>query len=140
MVKWLGSPQGVTVPPGGGFGGSGAVAGAWEFSPLRLAQQPAEVGPGSPYHDSPHGKGDPLWQCAHQLLHPLHHGSGVCHVQEQGHIEGGPAWRQGGLRILLLDQGQESAENQRHWSLRALLATSSSPGFPITGLGSGKSC
>lgn len=72
------------------------------------------MGPGSPRHDSPHGEGDPLRQRSHQLLHLLYHGSGVCAFREQGHVEGGPAWRQGGLRILLLDQGQEPAENQRH--------------------------
>lgn len=77
MFKHLESPLGALVP-GGGFGGSGAVAGAWEFSPLRLAQKPAEVGPGSPYHDSAHGEGDLLWQCSQQPLHLLHHGSGVC--------------------------------------------------------------
>lgn len=133
MVKRLGSPPGASVPGGGGLV-IRAMAGAWEFSPLRLAQQPAEVGPGIPYHDSSHGEGDPLWQCSHQLLHPLHHGLAVCHVQdEEGHVESGPARRQGGLRILLLNQGQEPAENQRHWSLRALLAPFSSPGFPSLG-------
>lgn len=104
--------------PRHGFGRSRGC----ECSPVRLSQQPAEVGPGSPYHDSPHGEGDPLWQRSHQLLHLLHHGLGVGAIWEQGHIEGGPARRQGGLGILLLDQGQEPAENQRRWSCRALVA------------------
>lgn len=111
--------------PRGGFGRSRGC----EFSPVRLAQQPAEVGPGSPRHDSPHREGDPLRQRSHQPLHLLHHGSGIGAVWEQGHIEGGPAWRQGSLRILLLNQGQEPAENQRHWSCRALLAFFSFPGL-----------
>lgn len=106
------------------------MAGAWAFSPLRLAQQPAEVGPGSPRHDSPHGEGDPLRQHSHQPLHLLHHGSGVCPVWEQGLVESGPARRQGGLRILLLNQGQEPAENQRRWTLRGSLAPPSPPGSP----------
>ena len=50
-----------------------------------------------------------------------------CLIWEKGQVEGGPAWRQGCLRILLLDQGQEPAENQRCWAFRA---PSSSPGFP----------
>ena len=103
------------------------MAGAWESSPLRLAQQPAEVGPGSPHHDSPHREGDLLWQSFHQPLHLLYHGSGIRPLWEQGQVEGGPAWRQGYLRILLLDQGQEPAENQRCCPFRA---PSSSPGFP----------
>ena len=45
---------------GVGLEGVGAVAGAWAFSPVRLGQQPAEVGPGGPCHDSQHGEGHPL--------------------------------------------------------------------------------
>ena len=75
--------------------------------PVRLAQQPAEVGPGGPGHDNPHGEGHLLWHCSHQLLHLLHHGLGVCPIWEQGQVDGSPAWRQGYLKILLLDQGQE---------------------------------
>ena len=112
---------------GVGLEGVGAVAGAWAFPPVRLGQQPAEVGPGGPRHDGQHGEGHLLGQCSHQLLHLLHHGPCVCHVWEKGQVEGGPAWRQGCLRILLLDQGQEPAENQRCWAFRA---PSSSPGFP----------
>lgn len=105
--------------PRGGFGRSRGC----ECSPVRLSQQPAEVGPGSPYHESLNGEGDPLWQCSHQLLHLLHHVLGVGAIWEKWHIEGGgPARRQGGLRILLLDQGQEPAENQTRWSCRALVA------------------
>ena len=111
---------------GVGLEGVGAVTGAWAFSPVRLGQQPAEVGPRGPRHDSQHGEGHPLGQCSHQLLHLLHHGPCVRHIWEKGQVEGGPAWRQGCLRILLLDQGQEPAENQRCWSFRA---PSSSPGF-----------
>lgn len=122
--------------PGGGFGGSGAKA--WEFSPLGLAQQPAEVGPGSPHHDSPHREGDLLWQCSHQPLHLLHHGSGVRSVREQGHIEGGPARRQGGLRIVLLDQGQEPAEKSETQVFESLAGPFPISWDPITVLGNGK--
>lgn len=124
--------------PGRGFGGSGAKAGAWEFSPLRLAQQPAEVGPGSPHHDSPHGEGDLLWQCSHQSLHLFHHGSGVCSVREQGHIEGGPTRRQGGLRIVLLDQGQKPAEKSETLVFESLAVPFPISWDPVTVLGSDK--
>lgn len=73
------------------MGLGGAVAGAWEFSPFRLAQQPAEMGPGSPHHDSPQREVNLLLQRSRQLLHLLHHVSGVCFVQEWGQVEGGPA-------------------------------------------------
>ena len=112
--------------PGVSLEGEGARARAWAFSPVRLAKQPAEVGPGSPDHDSPYREGHLLGHCSHQLLHLLHHGPGICPIWEQGQVQGSPAWRQGCLRILLLDQGQEPAENQRCWSFRA---PSSSPGF-----------
>ena len=67
---------------GVGLEGVGAVAGAWAFPPVRLGQQPAEVGPGGPRHDGQHGEGHLLGQCSHQLLHLLHHGPGICPIWE----------------------------------------------------------
>lgn len=96
-------------------------------SPLRLAQKPAEVGPSSPGHDSPHWEGDLLWQRSDQLLHFFHHGLGVRAVWQLRHIKSGKAWRNGGLWILLLDKGQKPAENREiHLSrlLRSLLVGS----------------
>lgn len=80
--------------------------------PLRLAQKPAEVGPSSSCHDSPHREGDLLGQRSDQLLHCFHHGLGVCAVWQLMHIESGEAWGNGGLWILLLDKCQKPAENR----------------------------
>lgn len=88
------------------------MEGAKGVLPLRLAQEPAEVGPSSPYHESPSGEGDPLRQCPHQLLHLLHHGLGVGAAWQLRHIQSSEARRYGDFGILLLDQRQEPAENR----------------------------
>lgn len=80
--------------------------------PLRLAQKPAEVGPSSPCHDSPHWEGDLLGQRSDQLLHCFHHGLGVRAVWQLMHIESSEAWGNGGLWILLLDKCQKPAESR----------------------------
>lgn len=110
----------------------------WWFSPFRLAQQPAEVGPGGPHHGRPHREGDPLGYHSHQLVHLLHHGSGVGPVWECGHVEGGPAWRQGSLGILLLDQGQEPAKKIRDVGITELRRPLTLLWALITVLGSGR--
>lgn len=80
--------------------------------PLRLAQKPAEVGPSSPCHDSPHWEGDLLGQRSDQLLHCFHHGLGVRAVWQLRHIESSEAWGNGSLWILLLDKCQKPAESR----------------------------
>lgn len=86
--------------------------------PVRLVQQPAEVGPGPSHHDSPNREGNLLWHGPHQCLHLLQHGPGVWASKERGCIQGGPAHGQGGPGVLLLHQCQEPAE-QRTLACRA---------------------
>lgn len=103
------------------------------FLPLRLVQQPAEVRPGTPHHDSPHREGDLLWHGSHQHMHFFQHGLGVRPGVDGAYIKGGPAHGQGGPGVLLLHQRQKPAEQQK-LGCRVLLAPSSLLGVQWEGV------